>query len=329
MYKSSLTSAIALVLGVTAMAGYSSQANAFGSANLGTYTGSAISLDTATPFKAFADYGAGEYPNGYNQGWIHTAKFLRLTVGSAADIANGATYDVQLKMTGRGPLTPTGAINNPSFAVWSAGANPINTGDATGVGHGWNPSRGFGETAIDVNGDEATIYTNYFFVVAGITTGHDGWVGYVNSGPEYTLSQSIDPLGGQAQTSTGAAVHDSISHGALNTSSLTSLTNPGASSTSYTNNFYRSEPNGNMVGSEYDYAMMTLYGLKAGNYLIGTGGSCPDFGSDSESAAACGSGNLYTFEVSQAPAAVPVPGAVWLFGSAMASLVGVSRRKKV
>lgn len=327
MKKGSLSTAIAMVLGVSAMTGYSGQASAFSSANLGTFTGANISLDTTTPYKAFSDYTTGTVTESHNQGWVHTAKFLRLTIGSAADIASGATYNVQLKMTGRGNLTASGAapvaINNPSFAVWSAGSNTINTAAVSGQGHGWNPSRGYGEAAVDVNGNPTTSLTNQFFVSAGITTGHDGWVGYVNSGPEYTLVQNIDPLGGQLQSSSGDMMQDSITHGALNTTSLTALTNPGVSNTEYTNNFYRSAPNGAMVGSTYDYALMNLYGLKAGNYLIATGGSCPNNASDSAAAAACGSGNAYTFTVS----AVPVPGAVWLFGSVLVGLVGVNRRK--
>ena len=323
MKKTSLHGAIAALLGISAMAGYSSQASAFGSTNLGTFTGTTLSLNTTTPFRAFADYEAGKGALGYNQGWIHTAKFLRLTVGTAADIASGATFDVQLTMTGRGPLTATGAINNPSFAVWTAGQGSINTGDASGVGHGWNPTRGYGETATDINGDTTTTLTNYFFVAAGVLPGHDGWVGYVNSGPSYTIGQNLDPLGNQPQTANGVPVLDPVAHGGLNTSSPW-LTNPGASSTGYTDNFYRDGYNGPMVGSTYDYAMMTLYGLKAGNYLIGTGGSCPDQLHETF-AGACGLGNQFTFTVSTA-APVPLPGAVWLFGSALAGLIGLKRR---
>lgn len=330
MKKGSLSTAIAMVLGVSAMAGYSGQASAFASTSLGTYTGALISLDTATPSKAFSDYLTGNVNGSYNQGWVHTAKFLRLTVGSAADIASGATYDVQLKMTGRGALTPSGAINNPSFAVWSAGINTINTAAVSGQGHGWNPSRGYNEAATDVNGNPTISLSNKFFVSAGVQTGHAGWVGYVNSGPEYTLVQYKDPLSSaKLQTSTGTVMNDAISHGALNTTSLTALTNPGASNTSYTNNYYKDPSSSAMIGTEYDYALMNLYGLKAGNYLIATGGSCPNNVSDAAASAACGTGTLYTFQVSQAPAIVPVPGAVWLFGTAMAGLVGVSRRKQV
>ena len=37
----------------------------------------------------------------------------------------------------------------------------------------------------------------------------------------------------------------------------------------------------------------------------------------------------YGIEISQVPAAVPVPAAVWLFGSGLLGLVGMTRRKKV
>ena len=323
MKKNNLHKAILAALSVSAMAAYSTQANAFNSTNIGTFTGATISEDSTTPFKAFSDYGAK------NQGWVHTAKFFTLTVGDATAIATGTTYDVQLKMMGRGDLnlsnTALAAINNPSFAVWTAGTGTINTGSVAGQGHGWNPTRGIDEVGVDVNGNSGEIWTNSMLGSAGVLSGHEGLIGYVNSGPTYTLINSFDPLGGQAQTETGAEVHDAVSNGALNTTSLTWLTDPGASSTSFTNNYYRDSTTGNTVGTAPDYAMMLLSGLKAGNYLIALGGSCPDL-EGTAATAGCGNGNQFTFEVSAAP--VPVPGAVWLFGSAMAGLVGISRRKK-
>lgn len=323
MKKNNLHKAILAALSVSAMATYSTQANAFNSTNIGTFTGATISVDSTTPFKAFSDYGA------QNQGWVHTATFFTLTVGDATAIANGATYDVQLKMTGRGTLnlntTTTAAINNPSFAVWTAGTGTINTLSVQTQGHGWNPTRGIDEVGVDVNGDSSQIWTNTMLGAAGVLSGHEGLIGYVNSGPTYTLINSFDPLGGQAQTETGAAVNDAVSNGALNTTSLTWLTDPGASSTSFTNNYYRNSATGATEGTAPDYAMMLLSGLKAGNYLIALGGSCPDI-EGTAAVAACGAGNQFTFEVSAAP--VPVPGAVWLFGSAMVGLVGVNRRKQ-
>ncbi|MDO8844310.1 MAG: hypothetical protein Q7U98_12045 [Methylicorpusculum sp.] len=316
--KQKLRKAVISALGLTVMAGISNQASAYDSLSLGTYTGTDISFNSTTPFKAFSDYAA------QNQGWVHTARFLTLTIGSAQDIIDGKTYDVQMQMTGRGNLGVSGtvAIDNPAFAIWTAGANSIDTGSVVGIGHAWNPTRGPNEVALDSTGNLATVFTNGVIGGAGVLDGHEGWIGYVNSGPAYTLINSFEPLAGFNQTSTGHPVTDSVSNGALNTTSLSWLTNPSASSTSFTNDYYR---NGNaMVGANADYAMMILYGLKAGNYLIATGGSCP---TNVTPAAVCGTGQQFTFNVSAAPAMVPVPGAVWFFGTALLGLVGLGRRK--
>lgn len=59
--------------------------------------------------------------------------------------------------------------------------------------------------------------------------------------------------------------------------------------------------------------------LTAGNYTLilgGYDGTTP------------GTNLLYTATISAAASPVPVPGAVWLFGSAIAGLVGVSKRKR-
>lgn len=325
MKKDNLQKAILAAIGVSAMATYSSQASAFNSTSIGTFNGATISVTATTPFKAFSDYKA------QNQGWMHTATFFTLTVGDSNAIASGRTYDVQMKMTGHGDLnlgaSTSAAINNPSFAVWTAGTNAINTGAVHTVGHGWNPARGVQETGVDIDGNTTTVWTNEPLGLAGVLDGHEGWVGYVNSGPQYTLVNSLDPLKGTPQTDSGVEVRDAVTNGDLNTSSLSWLTNPGASSTSFTNGYYRDGANGPTVGTVPDYAMMILSGLKAGHYLIGLGGSCPGYPTDTAAKEACGVGNQFTFDVSSAPAAVPVPGAVWLFGSAIAGLVGVRRRK--
>ena len=67
-----------------------------------------------------------------------------------------------------------------------------------------------------------------------------------------------------------------------------------------------------------DFATLNLKGLKSGYYLMAAGGSCYD--------GVCGSGTNFNMQVSGSP--VPVPGAVWLFGSAMTSLVGLNQRKR-
>ena len=325
MIKTKLHKAVLAVLGGSMALGLSNDAMAFTSSSIGTYTGSTISINSTAPYKSFSDYQAK------NQGWVHTSRYFTLQIGSAADISNGVTYDVALNMIGRGTLNlntaaTANAINNPAFVVWTAGTGAINTAAVSGSGHGWNPTRGISEQALDVNGNTSTVLTNTMMGAAGVLSGHAGWVGYVNSGPTYTLINSIDPLGGQAQSSTGAAVNDTVSHGALNTSSLAWLTNPAASSTAYSDNYYRSDLN-TTLGTSPDFAMMTLYGLKSGNYLIALGGACPGYASDTLASNACGNDNQFTFTVSAAPAPVPLPGAVWLFGGALMGYLGIQRRK--
>ena len=85
--------------------------------------------------------------------------------------------------------------------------------------------------------------------------------------------------------------------------------NADSSSTSYLWN------NGNLldIGTllPTDISLLTVTGINDNGILYGRALSNGAFG-----------GFLLT------PAAVPVPGAVWLFGSAMAGLVGVTRRKQ-
>lgn len=61
------------------------------------------------------------------------------------------------------------------------------------------------------------------------------------------------------------------------------------------------------------------FNFSAGNYLIVMGGSC--------SSATCASAGAQSASLSISPAAVPLPGTVWLFGSAVAGVIGASRRK--
>jgi len=70
------------------------------------------------------------------------------------------------------------------------------------------------------------------------------------------------------------------------------------------------------IGSEgaFSYAQLFLPNVTAGSwYLIAVGGSG-------------GSGGGYT--ISAGPAAVPIPAAVWLFGSALAGVGAIGRRRK-
>ncbi|MEQ1637700.1 MAG: hypothetical protein ABL903_13525 [Methylococcales bacterium] len=299
-----LHQAIILALGSAPMlcASMSASAGIKEAADIGVYSGTTLTVDSlATPFKAFADYGA------LNQGWTHSAQFMTLTVGSEQDIVSGKTYDVQLTMSGRGSLGNTGAaaIDNPAFALWTAGTGKLSPGQAFGQ-HGWNPTRGPNEDATNVDGAADKLYINETLHRVGVLDGHVGWIGYVNAGPAYTLDNSVDPLGGEQQTQSGKSVLDAVSHGGLNTTSKAWLTNPEVSSTAYTNNY--SLQGENMLGVVADRATMNLYGLKAGRYFIATGGSCPTTPTPKT---VCGIGEQFIFTVQPAATAVDSNNAVY------------------
>lgn len=321
-----LRKAILMILGSSALAGVSGQAQAFSAASLGTFTGDTITVSDAAPKKAFSDYAmSGLYPNSSNQGWMHTSNWRLLQIGSSADIAAGKTYDVQLKMLGAGSTI----LDNPSFAVWTFGTGSYSRVD--NISHGWNPTRG---------PNDSTGWTGNTFIgnnaqgANGVIDGHDGWVGYVNSGATYTLTNWKDPITTNNQTgdgnrydetvlgvSPGNTAHYGAADGVLNASSPW-LTNPGSSGTFAT----ALNSNGNDPANP-DYAIMTLMGLKSGTYLIAAAGACPSGSSNGIALNACSAGQGYQFSVSTAP--VPLPGAVWLFGSAVAGLIGIRRRKQI
>lgn len=118
------------------------------------------------------------------------------------------------------------------------------------------------------------------------------FIGYVNSGTPFTNGDN-----------------DAIGQGGVN-SGTSWVTNAAGSSWSYTQT------------AGLDYALLTVTGLKSGYYLIAAGGSC--------FTATCSAGQNFQWEVSGSPvAAVPLPGAVWLFGSAIAGLIGFNKRKQL
>ena len=263
--------------------------------DLGVYTGTVIELNTTAPFKAFSDYTAAY------QGWTHTTRYLTLTVGSAQDIATGKTFDLQLSMQGGQTLgnTDQSAIDNPAFALWTAGTGEVFPERGAGQ-HGWNPTRGPNETGINTLGNSDTLLINENFQGVGVLKGHEGWIGYANAGSEYTLINALDPTDpSKTQTLSGLPVLDAVSHGSINHSSKTWLTRPEASAVSYTNRYYLA--NGSMQGTAADKVTMNLYGLKAGNYWIATGGSCPELNPKS----VCGIGTDFTFSVAPLSTSAP------------------------
>jgi hypothetical protein len=164
-----------------------------------------------------------------------------------------------------------------------------------------------GTTPVNINGsgvhafsqvrgpNAGSVSDNDNFTSGNIINSQDGWVGYANSG--------FVVVNGDG---------DTLNHGGVNTSSPY-VTNPGASSWDYSQT------------AGLDYALLNIMGLKSGYYLIAAGGSC---GAPNPSAS-CGHGTSFQWDISgSVVSAVPVPGAVWLFGSAMAGLIGVNRRKQ-
>lgn len=282
MKKSTLHKAVSAALGLVALSAVSTQAQAFGGStfNLDVFTGSELMANSSAPFKSWTDYGVKNF------GWVHTAAWATLQVGSASDITNGVTYDVVLTMRGLGDANGNATANtldNPAFSIWTGGSNSTSTG---GSGfHEFNQVRG------------PDIATNSALTTGGVINSALGWVGYANAGNTFTNGDG-----------------DSVGHGGVNASTPW-LTNSAGSSWSY------SQLNQNNSSAELDFASLTLMGLKSGHYLLALGGSCPS----PTPAADCGNGQQFSMTVSQ----VPVPAAVWLFGSGMLGLAGLRRKKSV
>lgn len=279
-----LRKSIRLSLGLAALATLPTQAFAL------TFTGDTITEISSAPFKSWTDYGA------LNLGWVHTAAFVTLQIGSASDISNGVTYNVSLSMSGTGDSNgnaTTNTLDNPAFSVWTGGTSPVTAGGYHF--HEFNQLRG-------PAGPGEFKTTNNNLTNGGVLAGTDGWVGYANAGFVVTNSDG-----------------DSVDHGGVN-GSTPWLTDPGASSWSY------SQDNQNNASLALDYASLNLMGLKSGYYLLGMGGSC----GDPNPASNCGTGENFTLTVASIQAApVPVPAAAWLFGGAIASLAGATRRKRL
>jgi len=137
--------------------------------------------------------------------------------------------------------------------------------------------------------------STYNFALSGsygnIVDGHDGWVGYAQNGFDFTNGDGDFIANGGAANMTSGVVSGYSADASIS-------------------------------------ASLTLLDLAAGYYLVAAGGVCPD-----NLGAACAmpgstasSPTDFTFTVS-AVSAVPVPAAVWLFGSAIAGLGFSSRRK--
>ena len=312
--------AVLAVLGISAALAYSNQAAAISPASLPVLTaGSVDTLSGNAPVRAWSDYGTNN-----NYGWTHTAQFRIFQVGNAADLLAGTRFDVSVDL--KGNLSSATPMNSPAFSLWTSGTIPLVVGSAngSGYGHAWSQVRGSFDGGVagdplNVGGNGA-LGSNGFLGTGGggnIIDGHNGWIGYANAGYSFTNGDG-DKIQGQFAGSTNSSNIGQYGGGASDPLNGTALTNVNSSSPYV---------NGGSATLSTAEALLNLSGLKAGYYLIGFAGSCPDVNVNGQG---CGtaSSKAYNLTISSV-AAVPVPGAVWLFGSAMAGFLGLRRNKKL
>jgi hypothetical protein len=318
-----LCKAILSTLGA-ALAGVSTSASAISPANLGSIAAGANSVVTGSaPNRAWSDYGTNS-----NYGWTHTASFRIFQVGTNADLAAGTRFDVTIDLQQNGGANP---MNYPGFSIWTSGTTPLAAGatNGSGYGHAWSQVRGpfdggSADNPCSIGGD-CSLGSNGWLGAGGggnLVSGHDGWIGYANAG--YSFKNGDNDLiqglyAGATNPSNLGQYGDGGTGSVGGPAEGTALTNINASSP-YVNG-------GSATLSSGD-AMLSLFGLKAGYYLIGWAGSCPDDNANGQNCAV-GGGRSYKLTISNSGVtAVPVPAAAWLFGSALAGMGIIGRRRE-
>ncbi|MCQ8181150.1 hypothetical protein NP603_08525 [Methylomonas sp. SURF-1] len=314
----SLRHAILAVLGAGAMTAYSGQAAAISPLSLGVIgAGDSATVSGNAPKRAWADYGTG-----FNYGWTHTAQFRIFQVGNSADLAAGTRFDVNVNLKQNGGASP---MNYPGFSIWTSGSAPMVVGSATGGGYGheWSQVRGPSDGGVAGHDKEVgvnpSLGSNGWMKSNGgtLVSGHDGWIGYANAGYSFTNGDGDKVQGLFAGASNPGNVGQ-YGGGASDPLNGTALANVNENSPYVYTGF------ATLSAGE---AMLTLQGLKAGYYLIGWAGSCPD---DNANGQNCGTaaGQAYRMTISNTGvSAVPLPGAVWLFGSALFGVTAFGRKK--
>ena len=226
------------------------------------------------------------------------------TVGGNKNIGwSHATKWYNLSVTAAGDAYITaqqiGALGElPAFTIWSlTGGTFVNNVD--GGQHNFNQVRG----PSDASGLSASTWLNDDINGTGTPNNVDYIVGYANAGPGPFINADGDTVGnGQVFDSTQSFNADYSLTGRLAATGSTVTTGVDA----------------NGLG----FAQLFLKGLGVGNYIIAAGGS--DW-----NASTLNTGKAFSLTVGSVNpvAAVPIPGAVWLFGSAFTGLMGWSRRK--
>ncbi len=271
MMNQKLRKAVLAALGTASLAGVSQQAAAIDPLDLGAFTGTALTLDATAPYRAWSEHGTNK-----NYGWTHTAKFYSFQVGSTDDIAAGKVLDVSVDVRARGATAP---MDFPGFSIWTSGTNPVMGGVANGAnyGHKWSQVRGPRDGGIAdepcTDGGDCGLGSNGWMGASGggnIVSGHDGWIGYANAGYSFANGDG-DKIQGRLP---GASNTSNI--GEYGNGGNGSVGGPAAGATLLNINNSSPYVRSGSATSDTGDAKLTLYGLKAGHYMLGIGGSCPD-----------------------------------------------------
>ena len=320
-----LRKAVLAAMGVSAALAYSGQAAAIAPASLPVLTvGSSATVTGAAPKRAWTDVQTET-----NFGWTHTAIFRIFQVGDAADLLAGTRFNVNVDLKAQARTVPVG-MDSPAFTIWTSGATPLVTGAANGAGYGheWNQVRGgYGDGGIANDpcavGEDCALGSNGWLGTGGggnILDGHDGWIGYANAGYAFTNGDGdkIQGLYAGASNPDNIGLYGDATNEVGDPLTGTAVTHVNASSPYV---------NGGSATLSTGEAILNLSGLKAGYYLIGWGGACAD-GNDNGQGCGTAGARGYDLTISNAGiSSVPLPGAVWLFGSALAGFTAFGRRK--
>lgn len=256
-----------------------------------------------------------------NLGWNHNTKWRTFEIP-----ADGG-YTVSVQRVG------SDVRLQPAFSLFYSGTTA--PWDGAGGSHSFNqtagPGTGPGQSFLNQNGNASS----HPYMVTG---GDDiiDFVGYANSGPGYTNAEGFTLLGAlSAGTSTiGPLQNTSLPYNSTS-NQYTSVITKGSYINSAAGYIAPSYAGGGSSVTTTDpttgngYVDLKVW-LPAGFYAIAPGGSCNDFTCTATSGISVGANQTLKIKVEANPsitAPVPVPAAVWLFGSALAGMGVIGRRK--